>query len=133
MKAASITGSFIITIALLFYTIGFINAKRLRLANRKVLFFYTVGVTLDITATVFMIIAAGKGMITPHGMIGYSSLLGMLTDTFLLWRINIRNSSKPDISRPVYNYSMVAYIWWVTAYITGGLLVAISSIHHINP
>ena len=126
MKTASIAGSVIVTIALVFYTIGFLNAKRSKLASSKVLLFYTIGVTLDITATVFMIIGSSKGMITLHGIIGYSSLLGMLTDTFILWRHNLKHGPDSDISTSVYNFSGITYTWWVIAYITGGLLVAIS-------
>ncbi|MFZ0282668.1 MAG: hypothetical protein WAL29_13540 [Bacteroidales bacterium] len=126
MKTASIIGSIVVTIALIFYTIGFINENKRKLVTSKVLFFYTIGITLDITATVFMIIGSSKGMVTLHGMIGYSSLLGMLTDTILLWRYNLKEGPQKYVSRAVHLYSRIAYIWWVIAYITGGLLVAIS-------
>ncbi len=86
MKAASIIGSMVVTIALVFYSTGYINEKRKQLVTSQVLFFYSVGVALDISATTFMIIGSSRGLVTLHGFIGYSSLLGMLTDTFLLWR-----------------------------------------------
>jgi hypothetical protein len=77
-----------------------------------------------------MIIGSSKGMITPHGLIGYSSLLGMLTDTILLWRYNISKGPDVQLTRSLHLWSRIAYTWWVIAYITGGLLVAVSKMHH---
>jgi hypothetical protein len=129
MKTASMIGSFIVTMALIFYSTGYFNERRRQLVTKAVLSFYTIGVSLDITATIFMIIGSSKGIITPHGLIGYSSLLGMLADTFILWRHYLKNGPGEKVSRRIHVYSKIAYIWWVIAYITGGLLVAISKMH----
>jgi hypothetical protein len=126
MKTVSIIGSMVVTIALIFYSIGFAKERRKKLVSSGVLLFYTIGVTLDITATILMIIGSSKGMLTVHGFIGYSSLLGMLTDTFLLWRHNLKNGSDLKVSKNLQIYSRIAYTWWIIAYITGGLLVALS-------
>ncbi len=129
MKSASVIGSAIVTLALIFYSIGFIKLRGEKAVTARILFFYTLGISLDITATVFMIIGSSKGMLTFHGFIGYSSLLGMLTDTILLWRYNMKNGSAEQISKKLHLYSRIAYTWWVLAYITGGLLVALSKMH----
>lgn len=129
MKSASVIGSAIVTLALIFYSIGFIKLRGKEAVTARILFFYTLGISLDITATVFMIIGSSKGMLTFHGFIGYSSLLGMLTDTILLWRYNMKNGSAEQISKKLHLYSRIAYTWWVLAYITGGLLVALSKMH----
>lgn len=126
MKTASIIGSMIVIIALTFYTLGFINERKRKLVSSRVLFFYTLGVILDITATIFMIIGSSKGMLTVHGFIGYSSLLGMLIDTSLLWRHNLKAGAETEVGSSLHRYSQIAYTWWVIAFITGGLLVAIS-------
>jgi hypothetical protein len=126
MKTASIIGSAIVTIALIFYSIGFSKESKGRLVTGRVLLFYTIGVSLDITATILMIIGSSKGILTLHGMIGYSSLLGMLTDTVLLWRHNINMGKEVKVSRTLHIYSRIAFTWWIIAYITGGLLVAVS-------
>ncbi len=73
-----------------------------------------------------MIIGSSKGMLTLHGFIGYSSLLGMLTDTVLLWRHNLTEGPGKIVSRRLQLFSGIAYTWWIIAFITGGLLVAIS-------
>jgi hypothetical protein len=129
MKTASLIGSMIVTIALIFYSTGFVKERRLKLVTSKVLLFYTIGVSLDVTATILMIIGSSKGLITVHGLIGYSSLSGMLIDTFLLWRHNLKVGNTKPVNRNLHFYSAVAYVWWIIAYITGGLLVAISKMH----
>jgi hypothetical protein len=129
MKTASITGSMIVTLALIFYSIAFAKERKLRMVTANILLFYTVGITLDITATIFMIIGSSKGLLTFHGIIGYSSLLGMLTDTILLWRFNLKFGGAREVSRNLHLYSRIAYIWWILAYITGGLLVAVAKMH----
>jgi hypothetical protein len=126
MKTISMIASFIVTIALVFYSIGFSKESKRKLITGRVLMFYTIGVCLDITATILMIIGSSKGMLTVHGMIGYSSLLGMLTDTILLWNHNKKKGADTEVSRSLHIYSRIAFMWWVIAYITGGLLVAIS-------
>jgi hypothetical protein len=129
MKTASMIGSMVVTIALVFYSIGFSKERKRKLVSSSVLLFYAIGVSLDITATIFMIIGSSKGIITVHGLIGYSSLLGMLTDTFLLWRYNLNHGPDKVVSKRLHLYSRIAYTWWIIAYITGGLLVAISKMH----
>ena len=129
MKTASIIGSSIVIIALIFYSMGYSKERKWQLVTLKVLSFYTIGVTLDITATIFMIMGSSKGMITPHGLIGYSSLIGMLTDTIILWRHYLKKGADEKVSRGVQLYSSIAYFWWVIAFITGGLLVAISKMN----
>jgi hypothetical protein len=76
-----------------------------------------------------MIIGSTKGLVTPLGLIGYSSLLGMLTDTLILWWHYLKKGPGENISRPVHLFSRFAYIWWIIAFITGGLLGAISKMH----
>jgi len=129
MKTVSLIASVIVTLALVFYSIGFTKENNRKLISGRVLFFYTIGVTLDIIATILMIIGSSKGMLTFHGLIGYSSLLGMLTDTILLWRHNLKQGSGQEVSKALHLYSRIAFSWWIIAYITGGLLVAISKMH----
>jgi hypothetical protein len=123
-------GSVIVTLALIFYSIGFARENRRKQVTSGVLLFFTIGVSLDITATIFMIIGSSRGMLTVHGFIGYSSLLGMLTDTFLLWRHNLKQGPEVTVSRQLHLYSRIAYTWWIIAYITGGLLIALSKMRN---
>ena len=75
MKVVLIIGSTVVTCALIFYSLGFTREQKGKKVTSGVLFFYTIGVLLDITATILMIIGSSQGMLTGHGFIGYSSLL----------------------------------------------------------
>ena len=126
MKTAAVIGSFIVMFALLFYSIGFLKVRKVNIVTTFILVFYTIGVSLDITATTFMIIGSTKGLFTIHGLFGYSALLGMLADTILLWRYNLKYGSSEQIRKPLHLYSQIAYAWWIIAFISGGLLVLFS-------
>jgi len=88
-----------------------------------VILFLTLGILLDITATAFMIIGSNKGGFTLHGLIGYSSLLGMLIDTLLMWRLVSKSGINATVPNRLHKFSRYAYLWWVIAFVTGGFLV----------
>ena len=62
---------------------------------------------------------------TLHGLLGYSSLTGMLTDAILLWNLRIRRGVKSKVPKGLHLYTRAAYSWWIPAYITGALIVII--------
>lgn len=111
----------VVTIALVFYSIGVITEQRKHAVTRFVLFFLTGGVILDITSTTLMIISSGNIPITVHGIIGYTALLVMLIDGILIWRQWRRNGSGP-VPRRLHLYTRIAYGWWVIAYIAGAII-----------
>ena len=123
MNTTLLIGTIIVNFALLSYTIAIVNQYRKRKINNSLLGFLTVGVLLDIIATTFMIIGSSNSFFTLHGLLGYSALLGMLIDMFLMWRIKMRKGMGTEITRNIHNYSLAAYSWWIIAYITGAILV----------
>jgi hypothetical protein len=70
-----------------------------------------------------MIIGSSNTPFTLHGWLGYSSLTAMLIDTVLIWRHRLKDGAKAMVSSSLHLYSRIAYIWWILAFITGGLLV----------
>lgn len=116
-------GTSIVIFALASYSIGILTEQRIKCITKRVITFVTLGVVLDITATIFMIIGSDKGGLTLHGFIGYSSLLGMLLDVILMWVRIVKHGINKEVTKPLHLYSRYAYIWWVLAFITGGLLV----------
>ena len=119
MKPILMTGSAIVTLALVFYSIAFFSFHRKKRLTHRILGFQTIGLLLDITATTLMIIGSSKGPFTIHGILGYSSLALMIIDTLFFW-----NKRRSEVVPAWLNtYSKVAYIWWILAYITGSLLV----------
>ena len=122
MKPILIAGITIVNAALISYTIAIIAQSRNQQVTRKVLTFLTIGIILDITATVCMIISSGKA-ITLHGVLGYSALAGMLAETILSYLIVKREGINSYISNRFIRWSQIAFSYWVLAYITGLLLV----------
>ncbi len=120
MNPTLMAGTAIVTVALIAYSIAVINEQRKRKISGFVLFFLTAGICLDITATVFMIIGSHRIPITFHGVLGYSALAGMLTDTVLIWKTRLRKTE--TVSKKLHIYTRIAYLWWVIAYFAGGFI-----------
>jgi len=121
-------GTSIVFLALLFYSVGILTEQKHKRVLPRVLTFLTLGIIFDIIATAFMIAGSSKGLLTFHGILGYSALLAMLIDNILIWRLRFKNGIGVVVSYAVHTYSRYAYFWWVIAFITGGLLVAVSKI-----
>lgn len=119
-------GTSIVFFALLFYSIGIFTEQKHKQVLPRVLLFLTLGIIFDIVATGFMIAGSSKGLFTLHGLIGYSSLLGMLIDNILIWRLRLKNGIDTVVPDAIHRFSLYAYIWWVVAFVTGGLLVTVS-------
>jgi hypothetical protein len=124
MNPFSLTGIVVVQSALVCYSVAIITEQRKHLVTRRVLTFLITGVLLDITATVFMIIGSSHGAFTLHGMLGYSSLAGMLADAIIVRRFYVRNPAGTRVPDGIHWYSLGAYLWWIAAFITGALLVA---------
>jgi uncharacterized membrane protein len=124
MNPLSRTGATIVVFALLSYTVAVVAEQRRRRLAPRVLLFLTIGVLLDVTATAFMILGSSKGAFTLHGVLGYSSLAAMIVDTLLVWRLAASRGAEAAVPRGLHLYTRAAYLWWVAAFITGGLLVA---------
>jgi hypothetical protein len=127
MNKLVMVGSTIVFFALLFYSIGIFTEQKHKKILSRVLLFLTLGIIFDINATAFMIAGSSKGLFTLHGIIGYSSLLGMMIDNILIWKLRLKNGINTVVPDSIHKYSRYAYIWWVVAFITGGLLVAVSN------
>jgi hypothetical protein len=122
MKPILIAAISIVNLALISYTIAMILQTRGKLMSRRVLAFLTAGVALDITSTICMIIASGK-VITLHGVLGYTALGGMLIDMLLSYTHVKKSGINSPLSPSFTTWSLVAYFYWVLAYITGAILV----------
>lgn len=125
MKPELMTGVFIVNLALISYTIATILLYKKKTTHPKVLIFFTVGVIFDIAATILMIMGSSKGMVTAHGVVGYSSLAAMLFETISLWRLNAVNGKNSEIPLKMRKISYAIYTWWILAYITGAVIVSL--------
>ncbi len=123
MKTILIAGTAIVNLALIFYSIGIITEQVKHTISRRVLGFVSVGLIFDIAATILMIIGSENSAFTAHGILGYSSLTGMLVDAILLWRLARKNGVNSEVPKGLHWYTRIAYAWWLAAYITGALIV----------
>jgi len=123
MKPVLVIGTSIVHLALIFYSIGIIIEQRKRRVTNQVLIYVTLGVIFDIVATACMILGSSRGILTLHGMVGYSGLIFMLIDCVWLWQFFMKNGPSTEVKRNLHLFSRVAYIWWIGAYITGALMV----------
>ncbi len=123
----------VVTLALIFYSIGIISEQRRHAISRGILGFLLAGVVCDIASTSLMIAGSGNIPVTVHGFIGYSALIAMVTDTVLIWRLWVKNRLKvtgagalagvvTGIPRGLHRYTRAAYGWWVVAYIAGAII-----------
>ena len=124
MKTYTLIAVAIVTAALICYTVGTVGQQRSRRISGPVVGFLTVGVILDIVATVFMILGSGK-ILSLHGLLGYSALAGMLAEVVIAWRWRMRQG-EATITGGMALYSRLAYGYWVIAFVSGGLLVGMS-------
>ncbi len=124
MNTYLIIGTSIVVCALISYSIEIITEQRKHLITKTVLIFVSIGIVLDISATTFMIIGSPNSPFSVHAFLGYSSLTGMLLDVILIWRFHLKNANQ-QVPKSLHLYSRYAYAWWVIAFITGGLMVAL--------
>lgn len=119
-------GSFVVTLALIAYSIGVLTEQRTHKLGLRVMRFITIGIILDIVATTFMILGSPNSPFTYHGFLGYSALAVMLIDVILIWRLKLSRGMHAEVPKGLHLYSRYAYAWWVIAFITGGLMVIIA-------
>jgi uncharacterized repeat protein (TIGR03987 family) len=125
MKPILIIGTTIVNLALISYSIGVLSEQKNKIVSLFSISFITTGVVFDIVATVCMIIGSTHTALSSHGLFGYSALLLMLIDCVLLWKYRISKGEAIIVSKALHLYSRFAYIWWVVAYLTGAVLIAI--------
>lgn len=118
MKTLVLVGIVVVVLALAAYTAGIVALLRARRANRKALGLLSTGVVLDFVSTGCMVEAAESSLLTPHGIVGFSALGGMIVLTVLAWRHRLRRGEEPlpDWLRTLARF---AYGWWVVAFFTG--------------
>lgn len=125
MNTFLICGIVLVNLALVAYTVAFFRIMRGKRPTSWALATLSVGVSLDILSTTFMVTGSSHTFFSTHGLLGYSALLAMLVDCFLLWNFRVRNDSHTAIPLRLHRYTRMAYIWWLVAYVAGVAIVAV--------
>ena len=123
MKTVLLVATVIVNLALISYSIGILTEQFRRRLSGRVLGFVSAGLALDLTSTLLMIIGSENPPYILHGILGYSSLTGMLVDAFLLLRLRIRRGEGSEVPATLHLYTRIAYLWWILAYLTGLVIV----------
>ena len=112
--------------ALISYGVGIITEQIKHRVTRFVVLFLALGLIFDLIATVCMVVGAGRGFLTTHGILGYSCLLTMAVDSTLVLRHRLKWGDQ-QVPHGLHLFSRYAYCWWVLgAYIIGGFLAYLS-------
>ncbi len=125
MNNTLIAGTVVVNMALIFYTISFIVFSRSHSLSRKLLTIFSLGLFFDVLATTLMIIGSTNSPFTLHGFIGYSALLTMFVEGYILWNFYYRNGFSVVQSVSIKRYTIFSYIWWVCAYISGAIIAVV--------
>ena len=126
MKPLVMIGTILVHLALISYGIGIISEQSKHRITQFILVFLALGLIFDLSATVCMVIGAGRGFLTKHSALGYSCLLAMAIDSMLVLRHRIKHGDQ-QVPYSLHLYSRYAYLWWVLgAWVTGGFLAYMS-------
>ena len=119
-------GTILVHLALISYGIGIITEQIKHRVTQFILVFLALGLIFDLSATLCMVIGAGRGFLTKHSALGYSCLLAMAIDSMLVLHHCIKHGDQ-QVPYALHLYSRYAYFWWVMgAYVTGGFLAFMS-------
>ncbi len=113
MKPVIMAGVLAVNLALICYAIAILSEQRKKAITSLVLIFLTVGIVLDITATLFMLMGTTNSPFTIHGILGYSALVGMAIVTWKSWQ------SHGTVTAKFHLFIRYAFVWWVITYLTG--------------
>ena len=122
MSPVIIAAVTIVNLALISYTVGIIAEQRSHRVTATAIRYLKIGVVFDVVATALMVAGSSSGPFTLHGLLGFSALAAMASETWLSWR-HRANHGEELVPGWLHQYSRFAYGWWLVAYVTGGYLV----------
>jgi len=108
----------VVTLALIFYSVGFFSALKKQKISIITPLFYWLGVVCDISSTIIMFILA-KGtstFSTAHGIIGIIALILMVGCAIYATIAHRKNIA--EITLAFRQHSTIIYILWIIVFIT---------------
>lgn len=114
-----VTSSVLITLALIFYSIGVWAERFARYLKAWHLIYFWMGFLFDIAGTFTMhLIAQGKFDITaPHTLTGQIALWCMLVHA--IWATRVVRGDSELLRRNFHRYSMIVWFIWLIPYFGG--------------
>lgn len=119
MSALVITSTILITLALIFYSLGVWSERIARYLKPWHVVAFWIGFTLDISGTYAMhLLAKGTFDITePHTLTGQIALWLMLIHASWATRVVLKNNEKLRLS--FHKFSIVVWLIWLIPYFVG--------------
>ncbi len=117
MPAIMVFGTILITLALVFYTIG-VWGERFsgRLRGWHLIFFW-LGLVCDTTATTIMMDFAGELTANLHGVTGVTAILLMIIHALWATIVWVRKDERALIN--FHKFSIVVWAIWLIPYFSG--------------
>jgi hypothetical protein len=113
----------IVNIALISYTVAFVIMSREKKITKLFISMLTAGIFFDTSSVVLMVAGSPNNPLTPHGIIGYSALLIMITERVYFYRLTVKNGMGVTLNSKKRHFFTAAYIYWILAYLTGAVIV----------
>lgn len=112
----------VITLALVFYTIGVFKERSDGELRPIHLLFFGLGLASDVTGTSLMqqIAATSVGVATTHLVAGSLALVLMLVH--VIWAIAVLVRDHPDAKARFHRFSNLVWLLWLVPYISGMLM-----------
>lgn len=116
----AIAAGTIITLALVFYTIGVFAERRAGTLSPRHLAFFYLGLACDATGTSFMSLLAQGGVSTAHAVTGALALVLMLAHA--VWATAVVLKGTPTARTRFHRLSLGVWLVWLVPYVCGMLI-----------
>jgi len=126
MSYVIIAGVILIHIAFILYSVFIYKEHKYKRATNGLLVFITAAVMFDISATICMMIGTAEKYFSLHGILGYTALAVMITDSIFIWRHKNKFGSEVPFSNTLNRNSKLGYILWLIAFFTGEMLAVMN-------
>ena len=113
----------IVNIALISYTVAFVIMSREKKITKLFLSMLTAGIFFDTSSVLLMVAGSPNNPLTPHGIIGYSALIIMITEGVYFYRFTVKNGMGATLNSKKRHFFTSVYIYWILAYLTGTVIV----------
>ncbi len=120
-----IVSSILITLALLFYSIGVWSERFTKFLLKRHLYFFWLGFAFDISGTLAMhkISSHPFNILEPHTLTGQIALWLMLLHA--IWASIVIIENKVGLRKKFHKYSLLVWFIWLIPYL-GGMYIGMS-------
>jgi hypothetical protein len=125
MNNLLLSGSLVVTLALLFYSVAIIWEQSTGKVSMIIVFFVSMGMLFDISAVTLVILGTDKPF-TIQEILRYSALLMIAVSVYYIWKLfrTERKAVKIPVPKNTHLYIRISYIYWLLIYAVTGVISA---------